>query len=121
MKTRFLGAAICSIGFLLAACGDSGTSSGGIDCSTVTPKGYSELSGAFSKCTTCHDSALTSPTDRQSAPSDVNYDTYEAASAQADKIVEQLDQGLMPPSDQPQLTDTEKTDLLNWASCGTPQ
>ena len=58
-------------------------------------KGYSELSGAFSKCTNCHDSALTNATDRQAAPADVNYDTY--------------------------VTATEKTDILTWAQCDTPQ
>ena len=84
-------------------------------------KGYSELSGAFSKCTNCHDSALTNATDRQAAPADVNYDTYEAAKAEATAIVDQINQGLMPPSDQPQLTATEKTDILTWAQCDTPQ
>jgi len=121
MTERFLGAAIISILALVAGCGDSGTSSGGIDCSAVTPKGYSELSGAFSKCTTCHDSSLTSPTDRQSAPDDVNFDNYDDAKASAEDSIGQINEGLMPPSDQTQLTATEKTDLLNWATCGTPQ
>lgn len=118
-KTAFVPTAFALLS-LLAACGDSGSSTGSsVDCSTV--KGYSELSGAFSKCTNCHDSTLTNATDRQAAPPDVNYDTYDAAKASAADGADQINQGLMPPSDQPQLTDAEKTDLLTWMQCDTPQ
>jgi uncharacterized membrane protein len=119
MNHRLLVPTAIALLSVLAACGDSGSTTGSVDCSTV--KGYSELTSAFSKCTNCHDSALTNPTDRQAAPADLNYDTYDAAKAQAADIADQINQGLMPPSDQPQLTATEKTDLLTWAACDTPQ
>ena len=119
MNQRLLVPTALALISLLAACGDSGDTGAPVDCSTV--KTYGELSGAFSKCTTCHDSTLTNATDRQAAPDDVNFDTYDAAKASAADSVDQINQALMPPSDEAQLTAAEKTDLLTWFQCDTPQ
>jgi uncharacterized membrane protein len=100
-------------------CGDSGTGGGTVDCSTV--KGFSELSGAFSKCTTCHATTLTNATDRQAAPVGYDYDTYEAAKKFPDAITEQVEDDEMPSPGSPTLTPQEKTDMLTWAACETPQ
>jgi uncharacterized membrane protein len=100
-------------------CGDSDGSGGGADCTTV--KGYSELGVAFSKCTNCHSSELTTPTERQSATVGFDYDTYALAAADPAAIIEQVEDDEMPPSGSPTLTETEKTDLLTWAECGTPE
>lgn len=100
-------------------CGDSDGSGGGADCSTV--KGYSELGTAFSKCTSCHSSELSTPTERQSATVGFDYDTYDLAKSDAAAIIEQVEDDEMPPSGSPTLTQTEKTDLLTWAECGTPE
>jgi uncharacterized membrane protein len=102
------------LGILLTApaCG------GEVDCTTV--KKYSELSVAFEKCTSCHSSTLTNLTSRNAAPLGTDYDTYDLAKTQAADIVEQLENGEMPPADEPALTDQEYDDLLTWASCGTP-
>ncbi|MBL8742934.1 MAG: hypothetical protein JNK04_17620 [Myxococcales bacterium] len=98
-------------------CGDdSGTNA--VDCSTV--KGFSELGGAFAKCTACHSTTLTSPTDRQAAPVGYDYDTYEAAKKFPEAITEQVEDDEMPFDPSPKLTAQEKTDMLTWAACETP-
>lgn len=119
MHTRFLGGLALALSLPCAACGDSSGTGAAIDCETATVKTFDEISGAFSKCTSCHDSALVGPTDRQAAPDGVNYDTCDGARAEASAITSQINDGLMPPSDQPQLSDTEKTDILTWAACGS--
>ncbi|NUP11476.1 MAG: hypothetical protein HOW73_35975 [Polyangiaceae bacterium] len=114
-------AVVAALTIVNVGCGDSGTGGegGGADCTDV--KGYAELGTAISKCTNCHSSELTTPTERQSAPEGFDYDTYELAKQHPDEIAEQLEEGLMPPSGSPTLTDTEKSDLIKWASCGTPE
>ncbi len=110
---------LAGVGTMVAqGCGDDTSSSGEFDCSTV--KGFSELSGAFSKCTNCHATTLTDAVSRQSAPEGFDYDTYEAASQFPDAIVEQVEDDEMPIAPSPALSGTEKTDMLTWASCGTP-
>lgn len=102
-------------------CGDSGTGGGAVDCSTVTVKGYAELqNGAFTKCTNCHSSALTTPTERQSATAGYDYDTYEGAKKFPDRIEARVEKGDMPPAGSAALTAAEADDLINWSACGTP-
>jgi uncharacterized membrane protein len=101
-------------------CGDDGETV--VDCASVKP--FSELSQAFSKCTACHTSALTDLTSRNSAPLEYNYDSYEEAIKFPDKLVASLQADApapMPPAEDPQLTETEKADLVTWAECDTPQ
>ena len=105
-----------------AACGDDTEST--VDCATVTPKGYSELSVAFGKCTSCHNSSLTDLVSRANAPLEYNYDTYEEAKKFPEKLLGTLEEGAtypMPPATDVQLTATEKADLQAWAGCDTPE
>ena len=118
MYTRFLGGLALALSLPSAACGDSSGTGTPIDCETATVKTFDEISGAFSKCTSCHDSALVGPTDREAAPDGVDYDTCAGADVKRADISSQIEQGLMPPSDKPQLSDTERTDLLTWVACG---
>ena len=105
----------------MPACDSGGGEEGpNVDCSTVTAPKFAEVT-AFAKCTTCHSSTLTDPAARRSAPSAVNYDTHSAAVASADKGMEEVYEGEMPPAGNPQLTEAEKTQIYNWASCDTPQ
>jgi hypothetical protein len=106
---------------VVVGCGDDGETVP-VDCSTVKP--FSELSSAFSKCTSCHTSALTDLTSRNSAPLEYNYDTYAEASKFPDKLIASLQPDApapMPPVGDPQLTETELNDLLTWAECDTPE
>lgn len=107
-----------SVGTTGVGCDDGGSGGSTVDCSTV--KGFSELSGAFSKCTTCHSTTLTTATDRQAAPVGYDYDTYEAAKQFPDAITEQVEDDEMPFDPSPDLTAQEKTDMLTWAACETP-
>jgi len=99
-------------------CGDDGSGGAPIDCSTV--KGFSELSGAFQKCTDCHSSTLVTATERQAAPAGFDYDTYEVAKKFPEAITEQVEDDEMPSPGSPTLTAAEKTDMLTWAGCETP-
>lgn len=99
-------------------CGDDTSDGTTVDCATV--KKYSELQTAFSKCTNCHSSLLTNPTDRQSAPDEYNYDKYELAKQFPAEIKEQVEDDEMPPDGSPTLTPQEKTDLITWSQCNTP-
>jgi uncharacterized membrane protein len=106
----------------LMGCGDDTGETTPVDCSTVKP--FSELTQPFSKCTTCHTSSLTDLTTRQSAPLEYNYDTYAEAIKFPEKMVATLRADAefpMPPSTDPQLTEAEKTDLITWAECDTPE
>ncbi|MFO0549347.1 MAG: hypothetical protein U0271_13225 [Polyangiaceae bacterium] len=97
-------------------CGDDGTGGGNVDCTTV--KKYSQLT--WTKCTNCHSTLLTDLTSRQSAPLEYNYDSYDEAKKFPDQLVEQVEDDEMPPAGSTALTASEKTDMLTWAQCGTP-
>jgi len=112
-----VGAAVASIG---VGCGDDTAAGGGTDCATATVKGYSELTSAFAKCITCHDSSLMTPTERQSATPNFDYETYDLAKAFPVQIREQIEDDEMPPAGLPPFVGTEKADMLAWADCGTP-
>ena len=97
---------------------DTETSAATIDCSAVTVPKYSELT-IWPLCTSCHSSAVTGAA-REKAPSNVNFDTYAAAQAQAARAVLEVRAGAMPEKNEPQPTDEQKTALYTWAACGTP-
>lgn len=99
-------------------CDDGGSGGAAVDCSTV--KGFSELSGAFSKCTACHSTDLATATERQAAPLGYDYNTYEDAKKFPEAITEQVEDDEMPFDPSPELTAQEKTDMLTWAACETP-
>lgn len=105
---------------LLPAC-DGGDEQEGpdVDCSTATVPKFAEIT-AWGKCTSCHSSTLTGPA-RNAAPAAINYDDYASARTNADKAMHEVYEGEMPPAASPQLTDAEKTQIYNWASCDTPQ
>jgi uncharacterized membrane protein len=120
MMNRVLGGAVMALAIAAAAgcggdSGSGGTSGGNVDCSTA--KGYAELTAAFDKCTSCHNES--SPA--QGVPSGTYYDTFDGAKANAADIASRINDGTMPPADSEQLTDAEKTDLLTWAGCDTPE
>ena len=83
MTLRTLSLALLLSAPLLPACdsgeGDEGGEGPNVDCATVTPPKYSEIT-AWSKCVTCHSSTLTGAA-RANAPAAINYDTYDAASS----------------------------------------
>lgn len=105
---------------LLPACegGDEETGPN-VDCGAVTPPKFTEVS-AFAKCVTCHSSSVTGAA-RAGAPPAINYDTYESAKLNAPKGMDEVYEGAMPPAGLPTLTEAEKTQIYNWASCDTPQ
>ncbi len=97
-----------------------------VDCSSVTaiPK-YSELTVFAEVCTNCHTSQKTGM-DRNGAPATINFDTYEAAKANASKAMEELFEGangaMPPPTSTVRHATTEERDAANaWAQCGTPE
>jgi hypothetical protein len=104
----------------LCACGDS-LSLPSIDCASdagAIPV-YSAVD-ALKTCNVCHSSKL-SGSARRDAPSDINFDSYDAAKSQAEKAVSEVHSGSMPPSDSKlTLTTTEKDDLYRWGLCGAP-
>ncbi len=102
---------------LSAGCSDDSSSSGGANCDNV--KGYAELSSAFSRCTNCHSSQLTGAA-RNAAPVGTDYDTYDLAKPNAQKIYDRVADGTMPQAGYPPFQGTEKDDMLAWADCGAP-
>jgi len=119
MKNHALVVALVTFGLLAAACGDdggtAGSSGGSADCDTV--KGYAELSAAFGKCTSCHDSGAPAA----GVPNGAYYESYDGAKANAADIGERVADGTMPPSGEPELTADEKSALTTWANCGAPE
>lgn len=102
----------------LAACGDDAEPQ--VDCNAKAVPKYSEMQSVWAKCTLCHSSTLTDPAARMAAPTQYNYDTYEAAKAAADIAVDEVQEGAMPRPPADKLTDDEKDQLYRWAACGTP-
>jgi len=122
MTLRTLSLALLLSAPLLPACdsgdGDEGGEGPNVDCNSVTPPKYSEIT-AWDKCVTCHSSTLTGAA-RANAPAAINYDTYDGAKANAAKAIDEVYEGAMPPAGSPPLSDAEKTQIYNWASCDTP-
>lgn len=98
----------------LVACGDDLPA---VDCTTPAVPKYSELA-IINACTTCHDSQKSGAA-RLEAPTDINYDTYEAAKAGAEEGVSEVFGGTMPPGGG-ELSEELKTQFYRWGLCGTP-
>jgi hypothetical protein len=74
-------------------------------------------------CLACHSSDKVGA-DRNGAPPEVNFDTYEAAEPNAERaIVRAVDEMTMPPASSgiPMLTEDQKTAMRAWQSAGFPQ
>lgn len=106
---------------LAAVTGLSGCTSAAssVDCKQVTVPSYAAMT-AWSKCTTCHSSAL-SGAQRAGAPADINFDNYDAAVMDADRALSEVDSGAMPPAGSAKLSAAEHDQIINWASCDTPK
>lgn len=107
---------LVSTAHLLLGC-TSGASN--VDCKQVTVPKYAEMT-AWTKCTNCHSTAL-SGTSRVGAPGDINFDNYDSAVADADLARSEVESGSMPPAGSPKLSAAEHDQIVNWASCDTPQ
>ncbi len=74
-------------------------------------------------CLFCHSSTL-SGSDRNGAPSSINFDSFEGASASAEQAIEAaVEQMTMPPSSSNAqlLNDEQKTAMLAWKEAGFPK
>lgn len=89
----------------------------GVDCKAVTVPKYAAMT-AWKKCTNCHASTLSGAA-RVGAPPDINFDSYSDAVMDADRALSEVQSGAMPPGGG--LTADEKTQIIDWASCDTPQ
>lgn len=105
-----------AVPLLLIGCGEDVPA---IDCDTTDVPAYAEVS-IWPSCTNCHASTLTGA-DRMGAPEGVDYDTYEAAVANADAAVEEVAEGKMPYPDGSGVSEEEKQSLYAWVECGTPE
>ncbi len=91
-----------------------------VECGATSVPIYSEVR-AFEVCTNCHSSQLSGPA-RNGAPTNVNFDSYEGAKANASRILTQVSSNSMPPpSSGFSLTAEEKQELYAWIECGTPE
>jgi uncharacterized membrane protein len=121
---------LCALIMPLAACGDdsddggagaSGSGDGdgdGDDCADAPT--YDEVT-ALDKCTMCHSSDLSGP-DRNNAPADHNFDTYDGVTAQLGHIEEEVEEGKMPPPGSGiTISSAERAQLLKWIECGAEE
>lgn len=99
----------------LAAC--NGGSDSQVDCQATTVPKYAEMT-AWTKCTNCHSTTLSGPT-RAGAPATINFDKYDEAVMDADRAKSEVETGSMPPGGG--LSAEEKAQIVEWASCDTPQ
>ena len=118
LRTLPLALLLCT---LLPACDEGGDEEEGpnVECATATVPKFSEMGAAWSKCTACHSATLTGAA-RQAAPVGINFDNFADARTHAQKAMSEVYEGEMPLPGQPELTEGEKTQIYNWASCDTP-
>jgi hypothetical protein len=124
----------------LAACG-GGSETGPVDCSSVTPKKYSEIAPIIAKCTNCHASTRTGDA-RHGATVGYDYETADLAAMSAALGASDVDgtgAHVMPPVGQncpasppgpkcavdgggavPTLTGQENQDFQAWACSPMP-
>lgn len=111
----------------VCACGDdAGTIEGGppeVECPSdsadVPP--FDQVDAIHQVCTDCHDSSL-SGAQRRNAPSSLNFDDYDVAHANAERMATEVYWGNMPPSGSGlTLTAAQIDELLLWAMCGAPE
>ncbi len=100
-----------------------------VDCAAETVPTYAQVTIFNKTCVTCHSSTKVGADRKgmgsEEAPTDINFDTYTAAKANAIHAAEELYEdarGAMPPEDSglTPATDIEKHEVLVWAKCGTP-
>jgi len=99
---------------VFTACNSGGSQ---VDCKAVSVPKYADMT-AWAKCTNCHSSSL-SGASRAGAPSDINFDKYDDAVMDADRAKSEVEAGAMPPGGG--LSADEKAQIVDWASCDTPQ
>ena len=81
-----------------------------------TPPTFQQVT-AFDKCVICH-AATKTGAQRAAAPPNINFDTEAAADAHAERAVSLVVIGVMPPrASGLTLTDAEKQQLYDWATC----
>ena len=109
------------------ACGDdSGTIEGGppeVECPSDASDvpSFAEVDAFSEVCTQCHDSSLSGAA-RRNAPKHLNFDEYEVAHANAERIATEVYWGNMPPSGSKLTLTMEQIDeLFVWAMCGAPE
>jgi uncharacterized membrane protein len=96
-----------------------GSACGGPDCTDV-PK-FADVKAFSKSCVECHSSELEGA-DRKSAPTGIDFDTYEGAKKNPEKSAEEIEEGEMPPSNaETQISDDEKAQAIKWLQCGTPE
>lgn len=115
--------ALLAAAALLPACdsgegGEEGVEGPNVDCSAVTVPKFSEMT-AWTKCTNCHSSTLTGAA-RAGATVGIDFDKVETARMHAAKAMDEVYEGAMPLAGSPALTEDEKQQIYNWASCETP-
>ena len=88
-----------------------------VDCAAVEIPSYSALE-ILPSCTNCHATTLTGA-NRQGAPPEFDYDTYEVAAYTAMPAAIEVHAGAMPFTGV--VTEEEKEDFYAWALCGTPE
>ena len=109
---------ILSAALAVMACGGGDDDGNGGDRCDDAPT-FAEVS-AFQVCVNCHSSSKQGD-DRNRAPSNVNFDTYDAAAQNAQRGANQVAQGRMPPAEAPDLTSEQRETLKKWAECGAPR
>lgn len=118
MKPRTLTLTLLAALFLPACDDGSGDDEGAnVDCGTADVKKFSEIT-TWSKCTACHSTTITGAA-RMPGTEGINFDDYASAMTHAQKAMDEVAEGAMPPGGG--LSDAEKDQIINWASCDTPQ
>lgn len=112
---------LCTLALLtpLLACQGGGQDGPNVDCSMITAPKFAEMT-AWAKCTSCHASTLTGSA-RAGAPVGIDFDVYDAAVAHAQVAMDEVYMGAMPVAGSPPLSDAEKQQIYEWASCDTPK
>jgi len=118
MKVWFV---LGALALAAVACGDEDEEpSPSVDCDGTVPT-FAQVTAFQRVCTNCHDSSLEGD-DRNGAPEGYDFDVYERAEDEAEEIAEYVGDGSMPPPDSGfTLTANERTAVLRWAECGTPE
>ncbi|RJO74289.1 MAG: hypothetical protein C4523_01180 [Myxococcales bacterium] len=113
---------VCSLTTLaFLGCGDKldpAPAGGDIDTSNGSTYCYPVKQILENYCTRCHASALTGGS-RNNAPTNVNFDTYEAAAASAERANGRIQDGTMPPGGG--VSQEEKDAFQQWVDEGLPE
>ncbi|MBI3178835.1 MAG: hypothetical protein HYZ27_04200 [Deltaproteobacteria bacterium] len=101
----------------------------GLECSVAGSVSFQDVKPIFEEhCLRCHSTALVGPVARNDAPSDINFDTYEDATAvifldetAADLAAQQLLQMSMPDDAPGSVPREQVCSIVAWAKQGTPE